>query len=196
MFLWDPQVGAPTYSVPRRNIRSHTESCPYMERIGKCTGRIHNILLFGSNWWFFRVTFVVAFAFLPQNVRKCQLVYTCDWYFVILWMQVDCRNTQRWWDTLTLPAIIKFILTISTHLPCAYSWLLMPDCILRATLWNFHKIKFSLPCCLSDVHLRSCMGQRLWNPDTSSSYWYSMQYRFLYSIEVKRPRWGTCSCAP
>ena len=49
MFLSAPLVGAPTYSVPRRNIRSHTESCPYMERIEAFTVWMSDILLLSDH---------------------------------------------------------------------------------------------------------------------------------------------------
>ena len=68
-----------------------------------------------------RITLVVAFGFLPQTFERwwepmngTLSFYMCEWWGPMngTLSFYECRlsngDTQRWWDTQTLPAVIKF----------------------------------------------------------------------------------------
>ena len=85
-----------------------------------------------------RVTLVVAIRFLLPNFGK--VVRTFEWYFVILWIQVE------WWGHSNI-AVIKFIWTFCTQNQwgCWNIFLVPSDLFTgQATWWSLHYLIFSL----------------------------------------------------
>ena len=152
-YLWTP-VNLPGFFTPTGIKNCCTEcSYPFSQNITACWSQLENcnrdlpVLT-----TIFRVGFLVAryshlnSCFWPFDPKFCEMVGTYEWYFVILWMQVEWWDSMRWWGHST-PTICKKNLfeLFAAVMQKLQAWTLTPGCEhLRhwlhqdPPLWNFH----------------------------------------------------------
>ena len=65
---------------------------------GCAAGECVTSSVFKRCWWLVRVTLVVAYGFLPQNILE--VTRTREWYFAVLWMQVQLSGYNEVVGTL------------------------------------------------------------------------------------------------